>query len=252
MKNPRKVQKRNQRERSMKKLAGLGWWIAGVVLPPLGAAYIRLVRRLVRWEWIGRSIVDQALAERKQFIGVFWHGRIMMMASVAEETVLPLHVIISNNKDGELIARIIGYFKGLTIRGSSRDRRKTKSKGGDAVLHAALERLSAGELIILTPDGPRGPMMRAQAGVAVMSARAKVPVVPFTYSTRSARLTKNWDRFMIPLPFGRGIYVVGEPISPQGTDEAAIEAHRLAIEQALNDITRQADEAMGRIPIEPA
>jgi lysophospholipid acyltransferase (LPLAT)-like uncharacterized protein len=236
----------------MKKSAGLGWRIAGVVVPPLGTAYIRLVRRFLRWDWIGRSVVDRLLAERKPFIVAFWHGRILMMAPVTEEAVLPVHVIISNNKDGELIARLIGYFNGLTIRGSTRDRRKTKVKGGDAVLHSALERLNAGELIALTPDGPRGPRMRAQAGVAVMSARTGVPVVPFTYSTRSARLMNSWDRFMVPLPFGRGIYITGDPITPQGVDEAAIEAHRLAIETALNDITRQADEAMGRVPVQPA
>ncbi len=249
---PRKARNRREPLTDMKKwIEDLGWRISGTFGPRLGTAYIRIVRRLVRWEWLGRPILDDLIASNKPFIVAFWHGRILMMAPVTEESKIPVHVVISANKDGELIARLITFFNGRTIRGSSRDPRKSRTKGGDIVLHTAIERLNAGEIVAITPDGPRGPRMKAQAGAAVMSIRTGVPVVPFAYSTRRAKLMRSWDKFMVPLPFGRGSYAIGQPIVPQGTDETAIEAHRTAIEEGLNHVTRQADEAVGRAYMKP-
>jgi len=229
-------------------LRSAGGRIAGAVVPWLGAAYIRLVLLTVRWEWIGQEHLDGVVAARAPFVVAFWHGRIAMMAAVTRKTVLPVNVVISNNRDGELIARLIGHFGGNTIRGSTRDLRKTKGKGGDAVMRAAVDRLNAGEAIAITPDGPRGPRMRAQPGVAAMSALTGAPVLPTAWATRRARVLRSWDSFMVPWPFDRGVYAVGAPVYPEGDDR---EAHRLAIEAGLNAATRLADERAGRIPVEP-
>lgn len=226
--------------------------MAGAVVPWVGAAYIRIVQHTVRWEWVGRDILDDVLRDRKTVIAAFWHGRILMMAPVAAESVRPLHVIISANRDGELIARLIGKFGVHTLRGSSRDPRKTHDKGANAVMRATLQKLKAGDAIAITPDGPRGPRMHAQAGVAAMSAKTGVPVIPFAWATRRARVLNSWDRFMMPWPFDRGFYVVGAPVVPDGDDDVAVEAHRMAIETALRDVTKLADERAGRVPVEIA
>lgn len=236
----------------MKAFDTLLWRIIGAVVPRLGAAYIRFVFRTVRWEWVGREVVDDVLATRKPIVAAFWHGRLLMMAPVMAESVQPLHVVISNNRDGELIARLIERFGGFTLRGSTRHPRKRKDKGSNAVARTGMERLEAGDLIGITPDGPRGPRMRAQEGVAALSMWTGVPVVPFAWATRRARMLASWDRFMLPWPFDRGVYVVGDPIFPvNGDGDEAVEAHRLAIEAGLNAVTRLADERVGRVPVEP-
>ena len=52
----------------------------------------------------------------------------------------------------------------------------------------------------------------------------------------------SWDRFLIPLPFSRGLFVYGEPIDvPAGADAASMEAARRAVERALNELTQKAD-----------
>lgn len=235
-----------------KTLDALIWRAIVAVVPRLGAAYIGLVLRTVRWDWIARAHFDAVRAADKPFIVAFWHGRLAMMVPVIGMSDLPAHVIISNNKDGELIARLVGLFGGLTIRGSTRDPRKRKGKGGETVLRAAVGRLRAGELVAITPDGPRGPSMRAQAGVAAMSAMTGVPVIPFAWATRRARRLGSWDGFLLPWPFDRGFYAVGAPIGPTGRDREAVEAHRLAIEKGLDAVTRLADERAGRAPAAPA
>jgi lysophospholipid acyltransferase (LPLAT)-like uncharacterized protein len=53
---------------------------------------------------------------------------------------------------------------------------------------------------------------------------------------------KSWDRFLLPRPFARGLFVYGAPILvPREADEAALEAARLEVERSLNEVTERAD-----------
>jgi lysophospholipid acyltransferase (LPLAT)-like uncharacterized protein len=57
----------------------------------------------------------------------------------------------------------------------------------------------------------------------------------------------SWDRFVVPYPFARGLYVCGKPIwVSAGATDADLEAKRLELEASLNAITAQADEAVSR------
>lgn len=236
-----------------KRLRRMAWRAVEAVLPWLAVGYIRLVHRTVRWQWVGRERLDAVLEDGEPVVAAFWHGRLLMMAPVVAESARPVHIVISANRDGEAIARVMRSFGGRAIRGSSANRkRRTDRKGGRAALRAAMAALDAGYPVGITPDGPRGPRMRAQGGAAAMSAQAGVPVLPLAWATRRGRLLGSWDRFLLPWPFDRGVYVVGAPLHPSGTDRDAVEAHRLAIEGALLEVTRRADAHMGRAPVMPA
>lgn len=177
------------------------------------------------------------------------------MCPLVEQSPIPVAVMISNNRDGEIISRVVQRFNATTIRGSTRDPRKNRDKGGARAGMEALDHLNSGGSLGITPDGPRGPRMRAQQGAAVLSAQTGVRCVPLAYSTTRGRLLKSWDRFLLPTPFARGAYVAGDPIpAPPSRDEAAVEAHRLHIEAALNEVTARADALTGRespVPEEP-
>jgi lysophospholipid acyltransferase (LPLAT)-like uncharacterized protein len=52
----------------------------------------------------------------------------------------------------------------------------------------------------------------------------------------------SWDRFLVPYPFSRGLFVYGEPIIvPSGAGAHEMEKARLAVERALNEVTERAD-----------
>ena len=77
--------------------------------------------------------------------------------------------MISNNRDGDLIAALVRRFGALAVRGSTYDREKAQDKGGKEAFAAALEELQTRRAIIgITPDGPRGPRMRAQKGAILL------------------------------------------------------------------------------------
>jgi hypothetical protein len=110
--------------------------------------------------------------------------------------------------------------------------------------------LEQGQIAVFTPDGPRGPRMRAKPGVVRLAMSTGVPIVPITFAASNQRLLASWDRFALALPFARGVLAFGAPLE-LGRD-ADPEAGRRLLEQRLNELTVEADRALGLTPIEPA
>lgn len=216
------------------------------VLAAFGSFYIWLIYQTQSWRWIGREHLDAMFAE-PSFVAAVWHGRLAPIAMLRPRGRRAV-ALISANRDGALLGRIMANTGAEAVYGSSRDpKKRDKAKGGAEASAQALKALEDGAILVITPDGPRGPRMRAKPGVAVLSATAQVPVLPVAYAVRNAKEFKTWDRFLAPWPFSRGVFVFGEPIPPAPAgDEAAIEARRLLIEEAVIAATRQADAAVGR------
>lgn len=54
---------------------------------------------------------------------------------------------------------------------------------------------------------------------------------------------------MVPYPFSRGVFLWGAPIwVSREADDAALEAARLELENVLNRLTKEAEEAVLRQP----
>jgi len=214
------------------------------------ALYIRFVHATSRWETIGGEYPQQFWDAGKPFVGAFWHGRLLMMP-LAWKTDHPSHVLISQHRDGELIARTMDPFGIGTIRGSGAKAGK-KDKGGRAALRSILEALKQGESVIFTPDGPRGPRMRVSPGMMAAARLARVPVLPVTYAVKRRRVINSWDRFILPWPFNRGVFIWGEPIDVFSDITEPPERAALRVEAAMLALCEQADRLCGQTPIPPA
>lgn len=221
---------------------------SGLIQAPLAflfAFYIRIVGWTTRWQREGFDSLEAIRADGKPLIFCFWHGRLAMMPLCHREA-RAAAVLISTHRDGRLVARMIETLGLSTIDGSTR-------RGGEAATLQCRTQLSKGGIVSIAPDGPRGPRMQAAAGTIQLAALTGVPILPSSVATSRRRVFGSWDRFLLPLPFGRGIYRVGVPISvPRDADAAAIEAARLALEKALNELSADCDRRMGHVPIEPA
>lgn len=218
----------------------------------LAAGYLWLVARTLRWEVRGAAHLDGLARRPSAFLAAFWHGRIALSPLLAPEG-RKVIAMISSNRDGAMIAAVAERFGVGAVRGSSFDRRKRRAKGATGAYRAALAVLERPEAILaVTPDGPRGPRMRAQSGIAHLSIASGRPVLPFAVSVRWGRVFRSWDRFLLPFPFARAVAVYGPPLPPPEDGEAGLERHRAAIEAALNAVTSEADRAVGRAPVTPA
>jgi len=216
------------------------------VICALAALYIRFVHATSRWDMKGAEHAAALWDRDASFIVAFWHGRLLLMPYCWRRD-KSIEMLISQHVDGQLIARTIGHFGFSSIAGST-------SRGGPSALRAMLRGLKQGGYVGMTPDGPRGPRMRAGGGIADVARLAGVPILPVAFATSRRLVLGSWDRFILALPFSRGVFVWGEPIEvPRHDDgEDAREAARQRVEERLNAVTAEADRLVGQSAIEPA
>lgn len=214
------------------------------------AFYVRLVHKTTRWDIRGGEHPNSYWAENKPFILAFWHGRLLMIPPTWRRD-RTMHMLISQHRDGELIARAMDPFGIGTVRGSGAKAGK-KDKGGGAALRIIVRQLKLNEYAGFTPDGPRGPRMRAGSGVVAAARLAKAPIIPLTYAVKRCRVINSWDRFILPWPFNRGIYIWGAPIDVHSDESESLEAATLRVETIMNAHCAEADAFCGHTPIAPA
>jgi lysophospholipid acyltransferase (LPLAT)-like uncharacterized protein len=175
-------------------------------------------------------------------IMAFWHGRVLTATYYFRRR--GIVVMISENFDGEWIARIIEQFGFRTSRGST-------SRGGRRALLQLKREMERGQPSGFAVDGPRGPARQAQPGAVWLAKLTGNPVVPFHMEASSYWSLGSWDRTQIPRPFSTVALSVGEPIEvPTDADESALEAKRLELEKSLFALERRAAALLNesRIP----
>jgi hypothetical protein len=213
-------------------------------------SYIRMVFATSRFEEIGREHADALVAGGRGFIVAFWHQRLLMGAVIRRQTTRRVFMLISTHRDGEIIANAVRPFGIELIRGSAANPKKAeKDKGGAPAIAQMIAALNEAGVVGMTPDGPRGPSRKVQPGIIRLAQLSGAPILPGAYSASPALRLKTWDRFLLALPFCRGVFVGEAPISVsrEATPEE-IEASRQMLEARLNSCADRADRAVGRSP----
>ena len=222
----------------------LGWLLA---------AYMVLIKYTTRWQIENADRVSEIVGNGQGVIGMTWHSRFLMLNSAWKKKWQLPHVLISLSRDGALVAHTTRFLGLRTIRGSSKKIGSNKAKGGSAALRQMKSVLDSGHCVVITPDGPRGPRQRLGDGPLRLSKMSGVPILPCTFSVKNRITFKSWDRFVLPLPFGKGKIVWGTPVRV-GADasDREIEKLRDQIENEMNIFLADADRALGHAAIEPA
>ena len=174
-------------------------------------------------------------------IMAFFHGRILTATYFFRDR--GIVVMISENFDGEWIARIIERFGYGTSRGST-------SRGGQRALLRLKRDMDQGHPAGFAVDGPRGPARKVQPGVVWLAKLTGNPVVPFHMEASRYLNLGSWDRTQIPLPFSTVALAVGKPIDVSAdADEAAVDVKRVEVENALYALEHRAAALLNQSPI---
>jgi len=174
----------------------------------LGPAFLGALARTWRVELFGQEHLARAAggtgeARRGHFMAL-WHGR--MVVPLAHHGQRDWQVLVSTSEDGDLSERLLRPFGYRIIHGST-------NRGGARALREMLAALERGEVLAITPDGPRGPRHSMNPGLAWMARATGRAVVPCGFVCDRAWRLASWDRFTIPKPRARVALVYGEPVS---------------------------------------
>lgn len=222
--------------------AGRRVWYA--VLVALVRVFLGLLWRTCRVRAIQGGEVIDALRERDTpAIIVYWHqmhvfGAWYLFGQVARG--LRLGFLTSPSVSGEVPAAIIRRAGAEAVRGSS-----TRASG-DALreMHAVVARDRRS--LVITADGPKGPLHECKPGAVLLSKVARVPVVPLAWAARRAIYWRSWDRFIVPLPFTDVVIAVGEPYEvPREISVGDLSPGCRELERRLAALERQARAALG-------
>ena len=207
----------------------LGDRLLVAVGPFLASLIIRLIYLLNRIDFVGEQRPQAIWQRGEHLIMSFWHDQLLLMVLGYRGS--KAKILISPSKDGELIARTMRYFGQDAVRGSS-------SRGGRAAFKEMMELAKENVDLVFTPDGPKGPRHELKDGIVQLARMTGRPVVPMAFVCSRGHRFKSWDKFLLPYPFGRGVYSFGEPICfdrQEGVErfrERLLEAMQLNQQQA--------------------
>ncbi len=164
---------------------------------------------------------------RKPAIFVFWHGRSMMLSPIVRKCGVRGYALSSRHKDGRMMAKLQRLFGLKAIYGS------TGRDGAVSALRQGVRRLNEGYVLALSPDGPKGPLMRLNDGALYYSRMTGAPIIPVCFSCSRPWFQKRWDRYLIATPFSKIICSVGQPIviSKENFDGARETLEKMMIKQ---------------------
>ncbi|MFA5161018.1 MAG: lysophospholipid acyltransferase family protein [Elusimicrobiales bacterium] len=192
--------------------------IAHRVLPLLAEGYIRLAGATTSVITEENPQSAALEAQGKNFIYAAWHCQQLML--IYTHRGRRACALVSMSRDGEYAARILERFGFAVARGST-------SKGGTQALLALIDKAQQGWHPVITPDGPRGPARTVSPGVVFLAQKTGLPVVPIACGLKRKLTFNSWDRFMLPLPFGKAAVVWGSPVAVSESDDPAEAAAKI-------------------------
>ena len=208
--------------------------VAFSLVSRLSAGAISLLGGTLSIRMIGEEYLERAREGGRKVLYAFWHEGLLVATYAFRRQ--GIQVLVSQHRDGEMIARAIERMGYGTIRGSS-------TRGGTRALFRMASAGAAGDDLGVTVDGPRGPRLQVKPGTLFIAGRSGLPIVPFAVASHKPWELSSWDRFMVPRPFSTAAIAFGEPLEvPGDTAVERLEPYRIALQQRL----LEARETAGR------
>ena len=150
----------------------------------LGAFLLKTIRLTLKKEIHGAYPNEPAVL-------MVWHRNQIPSCLLNKDS--NLGVLISQSKDGELIAGPISKLGFVPVRGSSR-------RGGTQALRGLISHLKT-NCVVITPDGPKGPIYTIKDGLLTTAYLSKRAIVPVAIDVNREWIFNSWDKFRFPKPF---------------------------------------------------
>ncbi len=188
----------------------------------------------------GQGKIDDLKNSDKPIIYIFWHRHIFYNIFKFRGT--GARPLISYSPDGEMVSLVAEEFGMNPVRGSS-------SKGG---ARAFLNMINAikkeNSEIMITADGPKGPAEEVKDGTIHIARKTGAALIPVSwYSSRIKIFNKSWDRFLLPLPFGKIKFSYGDPVFiPPGISKDEYSKYKDLLKSKLNTLEHEIMLALGK------
>lgn len=185
---------------------------------------LKAILKTCRIEVIGLEHLEK-IADQESCLMMLWHSRIAMTCEFFARF-LPRVVytaFLSNSRDGEPIARLLtSYPRARTIRVAHDMKHQA--------LHKMIAQLKSEKtLIIVTPDGPKGPPLKVKPGIIAAAQATSCAIIPFGWEGSRCWRLNSWDQFRLPKPFCTITIKIGPPIYLSENQDKSAAAKQLEL-----------------------
>ena len=156
------------------------------LIPRLGSWLLQGLYASLRVRHVRLDLIDSS----PQYILTFWHSHLLLMLHARYRR--PISALVSQSRDGEIIARVFDHYGVSSSRGSS-------SRGGAAGLRDMLRRAREGHNLAITPDGPRGPARIAKEGVVIAAQATGLPILPVAFAAKKKSCCAPGTAWSLPV-----------------------------------------------------
>lgn len=175
-----------------------------------------------------------SVARQSPCILMLWHNRMVALPHALYNNARQFNytAFISKSRDGDPLALIVESYKmGHALRVPHNARHKA--------LGQMINQLDkAGEIMMITPDGPRGPRYEVKPGIVLAARESAAKIVPFSWDADRVWTLKTWDGMMIPKPFSKVKVTFGSPIALGKDEEMDVERETEKLRLALFSIVK--------------
>lgn len=189
------AKRRRRRRRKLRRITNA---VVARVAPPI----LRGLARTWHVRELGVENRDAAFGQHG-CIATLWHGRMLLPMRTYRHR--GIRVLVSPSADGSLITTVLARMGYGSVRGSSH-------RNPAGAVREMLARLEAGDVIAVTPDGPKGPRHAMGGGAAWVAKATGYPILPLGLACDRAWRAKSWDRFTVPKMRAHVAIVYGEPL----------------------------------------
>lgn len=203
-----------------------------------------------RWTHDNLACVEPVLETGKPAVALFWHGSIPLCLGLApiwwrREKV---RCMVSPSADGEFIAQALSRAGFPAIRTSSAKKGDSnKARAAVAAIREAMNWINEGGVLIVTPDGPRGPAEIIAPGSLQIARKTGAPIYLMGLAVSPAITLDTWDKITFAWPFGRGATAWDGPYYvPADADEAAMSALTADLSAKLTATRARAEALVAR------
>jgi lysophospholipid acyltransferase (LPLAT)-like uncharacterized protein len=170
--------------------------IRSFLIAKLGKGVLNLLIRTCRIQIEGLDPFCQLVSKEKCIL-MLWHNRLALALFVLSRYTPQIRyaALVSGSRDGDILNYIINsYQNGGTIRVPHLGRYQALRD----FIHHVEERK---QIVVITPDGPRGPRYEVKPGIAVAALETQATIASLNWEAKDYWELKTWDRFRLPKPF---------------------------------------------------
>ncbi len=203
--------------------------IRNIVLPRLAKWIISLVMKSCQIEISGLKNYLQTAEDNKCILS-FWHKYLTIMPFFVSQCTPTLlySAVVSDSRDGRILTNAVASYPRLDIIRTPHDGRHHSLKKVISILK------NEHSVVIITPDGPVGPPLEVKPGVIFAAQKTGAKIIPLSWTASKYWTINSWDKMIIPKPFSKISFVIGEPVCvSEDLQESA-----KALETSLNDLEK--------------